>query len=128
MSNKRDHSIRNSELSKDLFDGKKYFDWSVTTAFYSIIHLVEDVLLPRDINGVECKSIAEVRKSYSCKGRHEAREKLVSDHCPPDVSSKYKWLDDKSRYARYTTYKVTIAEAEKANQYLAYITKNIVKS
>jgi hypothetical protein len=34
------------------------------------------------------------------------------------VAHKYKWLDDKSRYARYTTYKFRKEEAEKAKDYL----------
>lgn len=50
-------------------------------------------------------------------GRHASRERLVIEKMNYTIGAKYKWLDDKSRYARYTTYKVTIAEAEKAKQY-----------
>jgi hypothetical protein len=35
-----------------------------------------------------------------------------------EIAIKYKWLDDRSRYARYVTYKINAGEANKANQYL----------
>ena len=54
-------------------------------------------------------------------GRHASRERLVSDKMNYSIAARYKWLDDKSRYARYTTYKVTVAEAEKAIQFLEEI-------
>lgn len=55
------------------------------------------------------------------KGRHSSRERLVFDHFPIQIAAKYKWLDDKSRYSRYTTFKVTPTEADKARQYLMEI-------
>ena len=54
-------------------------------------------------------------------GRHAARERIVFDKLPLEIATKYKWLDDKSRYARYTTFKVTTTEADKAKQYLKEI-------
>ena len=56
-------------------------------------------------------------------GRHAARERLVCDELDLQTAIKYKWLDDKSRYSRYTTFKVTPAEASKAKQYLNDIIK-----
>jgi len=55
------------------------------------------------------------------KGRHEARERLVFENLDSTTAAYYKWLDDKSRYARYTTFKVTQAEAEKGQVYLKHI-------
>lgn len=79
--------------------------------------MVEDFLLPLTVNGETCTNIADVRKAYKMPGRHAARERLVMDNIRT-VAHKYKWLDDKSRYARYTTYKFRKEEAEKAKDYL----------
>jgi hypothetical protein len=118
------HAERNQKLSNVLFedniliDGKKCFDWVVTVSFYSAIHFVESFILPKVIAGQQCKNINEVKKAYKMDGRHQARERLVWDYLSPKNAAYYNWLDDKSRYSRYTTYKVTITEAEKAQQYL----------
>ena len=121
MSKKRVHGERNKTLSENLFAEKVYFDWTVTTAFYSAIHFVEDKILPCILNDKKCKNINEVKKAYKQKGRHAAREKLVQNKMSINASTSYKWLDDKSRYARYTTYKVTNSEAEKAKRCLDVI-------
>lgn len=121
MSSKKKHGERNQELSSHLFEGKKYYDWVVTTSFYSAIHFVEDHILPCDVRGTHCKNIAEVKSAYRMNGRHSARERLVYEKLPLKIATKYKWLDDKSRYSRYTTYKVTNTEADKAIQFLKEI-------
>ncbi|MCF8298014.1 MAG: hypothetical protein K9J13_10755 [Saprospiraceae bacterium] len=120
MSNKKTHGERNRKFSDEILAGKKYYDWVITTAFYAAIHFVEDSILPCDINSKYCKNISEVKNAYQMNGRHAARERLVYDKFPI-IAHKYKWLDDRSRYSRYTTYKVTIAEAEKSKQYLSTI-------
>lgn len=120
MRNRKIHGERNKSLCYDLLSGKKYYDWVITTAFYSAIHFVEDIILPCKINNISCKSIHQVRDAYKFKGRHSTREHIVYQFLP-EIGPQYKWLDDKSRYSRYTTYKVTLAEAEKAKQYLEEI-------
>lgn len=123
VSKRKIHGERNKKLSEELFEGKVYFDWVVTTAFYSAIHLVEDKILPCDIDSNNCKNINDVKKAYRMNGRHSARERLVRDKMTLSTAIKYKWLDDKSRYSRYTTFKVTLSEAEKAKQFLSDIQK-----
>ncbi|MFW5805138.1 MAG: hypothetical protein ACOCVX_01290 [Bacteroidales bacterium] len=113
-------------LSNKLLEGRIYYDWVVTTAFYSAIHAVDDKLMPLNINGYECKEIEQVRNAYNMKGRHAARERLVTEKLR-EIRSKYKWLDDKSRYSRYTTYKVTPSEADKAKQLLDKIIEACTK-
>ena len=120
MAKRKEHGQRNQRLAIELHEGKVYYDWVVTTAFYSSIHFVEEKIFPCEVRGIQCKNIADARKAYGMAGRHATRERLVWSHCP-QVAAQYKWLDDKSRYARYTTYKVTVAEAEKALQYLKAI-------
>ncbi len=119
---------RNQELSNILIEGKKYYDWAVTTAFYSAIHYVEDFVLPKKINGKQCKCIADVKNAYSMDGRHAARERMVFAHINNIIGAKYKWLDDHSRNARYKTYKVQPSEALKAQEYLNYIYKHCYES
>ena len=118
------HGERNKELCEHLLVGKVYYDWVVTTAFYSSIHLLENKLLPVNIAGSVCNNISEVKKAYNLRGRHTARETLVQRESNDiTIAIKYKWLDDRSRFSRYTTYKVTAAEASKASQYLNEIHK-----
>lgn len=123
MADKKTFGERNKNLSDLLLEGKVYYDWVVTTAFYSSIHIVEDKLLPSTICGCQCDCIGEVRKAYKMNGRHEARERLVFEKMDSKVAVRYKWLDDRSRYSRYTTYKIQPAEGAKAQEYLNYILK-----
>lgn len=123
MAKKKEHGKRNKELSNKLFNEKIYFDWVITTAFYAAIHFVEDKILPCSVFSIYCKNISEVKKAYRMNGRHSSRERLVFDNLPTSIAVKYKWLDDKSRYSRYTTFKVTHTEAEKAQQFLNEIHK-----
>lgn len=121
MKKRKEHGERNKTLSSELLTDKKYFDWVITTAFYATIHFVEDKILPCDVSGKQCNNIDDVKRAYSMPGRHASRERLVSEKLHYSIAAKYKWLDDKSRYARYTTYKVTVTEAEKAKQFLEEI-------
>lgn len=123
MSHKKNFGERNKDLSTLLLQGKLYYDWVVTTAFYSAIHLVEDKILPVKISGKDCECIGDVRRSYNMNGRHEARERLVFEKLDSKVAVRYKWLDDRSRYSRYTTYKIQPSEGAKAEEYLNYIHK-----
>ncbi len=120
VSKKKTHGERNQKLSEELHNGKIYFDWVITTAFYSAIHYVEDVLLPCELNGITCTNIYEVKSAYKMAGRHAARERLVWAKLSK-IAPQYKWLDDQSRYSRYTTYKVTPAQGDKAKQFLKEI-------
>lgn len=121
MAKKKEHGERNKKLSNVLFDGKVYYDWVITTAFYSAIHFVEDKILPCEVSSVKCKNITDVKRAYQMNGRHSSRERLVFEKMEGRIAARYKWLDDKSRYSRYTTFKVTITEANKAQQYLKEI-------
>lgn len=121
MAKKREFGERNQALSNDLLDGEIYYDWVVTTAFYSAIHFVEDFALPAQILGQYCTDIADVKNAYKTEGRHAARERLVFGQINNYVGARYKWLDDRSRNARYKTYKALPAEAMKAKEYLNFI-------
>ncbi|WP_433836269.1 hypothetical protein [Flavobacterium anhuiense] len=124
MAKKREFGERNQALSNLLLEGKLYYDWVVTTAFYSAIHFVEDFALPADINGKHCVDISDVKNAFQTEGRHAARERLVFAKIDTYVGVRYKWLDDHSRNARYKTYKAQASEALKAQEYLNYIHKH----
>ena len=121
------HAERNKSLSEELKKGKIYYDWVITTSFYSSIHFLEHLLLPIKIGLSNCKNIQQVKNAYNQRGRHVARLKLIQINAPMDIAISYKWLDDKSRYSRYTTYKVTPTEADKAIQFLTKIEKHCSK-
>jgi hypothetical protein len=121
MANRRQFGERNKSLSEMLLEGKVYYDWVVTTAFYSSIHFVEDFVFPTTIGGRECNDISDAKSLYKMEGRHAARERLVFDKINSAIGARYKWLDDQSRNARYKTYKLQPAEALKAQEYLNYI-------
>jgi uncharacterized protein (UPF0332 family) len=118
VASKKLHGERNLKLCEKLLKEKFYYDWVITTAFYSAIHFVEDYALPHEIKGKKCENILDVKNAYNMRGRHAARERLVYEKLSLDIGIKYKWMDDKSRYARYNTYKFQPAEASKAKQYL----------
>ena len=115
------HAQHNVATCNYLSKENGYGDWVITTAFYSAIHFVEDKILPCKVHSIPCKNISDVKNAYRMNGRHSSRERLVFDNLPLKVAAKYKWLDDKSRYSRYTTFKVTTTEADKAQQYLKEI-------
>jgi hypothetical protein len=123
MANTKQHGERNRELCAKLLKEGVYYDWGYTTAFYSAIHFIEDFSLPCEIAGKPCKDILEVKKAWQMDGRHAARERLAMQKTSLVIGVKYKWLDDKSRYARYQTYKFQPTDALKAKQYLDEIYK-----
>jgi hypothetical protein len=120
VAKKKEHGERNKKLCNELYNGKIYYDWVITTAFYSAIHFVEDKIFPCIVNSNSCKNINEVKAAFKMNGRHASRERIVWQHLPK-IAAQYKWLDDKSRYARYTTYKIDSTQATKAKQYLTEI-------
>lgn len=118
---KREWAKRNHELSSKLLEENVYYDWSVTTAFYSAVHYVEDVIFPIKINGEVCNEIGSARRKCNMEGRHATREKLVYKVMGSKVGATYQWLDDMSRTARYKTYKTNKNVAVKAKEFLKRI-------
>jgi hypothetical protein len=118
MTKKQEWGKRNQELSLQLLSEGIYFDWSVTTAFYSAVQYVEDAIFPVRINGIYCTEIGTARKECRLDGRHATREKLVYGIMGTTAGVYYKWLDDRSRTARYKTYKIDKSVAGKAKEYL----------
>lgn len=127
VANKKEHGLRNQKLSSILFEGKIYYDWTVTTAFYSAIHIVNHKLLPREINAINCDCIEKVKSVINQRGRHAARENLVQEFAN-EIFVPYKWLDDNSRTSRYITYKTSSDIAAKSQRCLDTIIKYCIPS
>lgn len=126
VSKKKEHGIRNMELAKKLYSEGVYYDWVITTCFYSAVHLVEYHILPCNIEGVHCKDIHNVKQAYNSFGKHAARLRLVSLN-ESSIRIEYKWLEDTSRNARYCSYKINKNQADKAMSYLSVIKKRCIK-
>ncbi len=112
--NKEEHAQRNKDLANQLLKEGIYLDWVVTTSFYSSIHFIENNLLPTTIQGNTCNELFDVKKVYKADNLHQTREWLCQEKLTFTTATKYKWLSDNSKNARYTSYKISKAVAEKA--------------
>lgn len=113
MSDKKAHGERNKNLCDHLYDGRHYFDWVITTAFYSAIHFVDFKIFPFEHNGTQIKSLDFAFKHQEFKkgSRHETRAYLVYLKLPKRAAD-FKYLQDTCWNARYVSYKTTQQAAE----------------
>lgn len=100
--------LLNNELS---FDNSKRYNWILTVAFYSALHLVEARLA-----------------SYGFHGRnHTLRENMVYQYSDfINIRAKYKDLHTKSIVARYSGKNITEEKARTAIKYLEDIEKELL--
>lgn len=105
MASNKEHGDRNLALAEILRNGLVYYDWCVTTAYYSSIQHFEGVLFPVKLNDQLCKNIGEARKALDYRGKHETRQQLVYKRFGRTIAMKYEWLENRSRVARYSTFK-----------------------
>ena len=107
MSKKQTHGSRNQELSEKLYKEGKFLDWSITTAFYSVIHYIEDKLLPythRD--GTICKNVGELKNCLNKKNAHAARRDMIKRHGNSHLYNNYDYIEQRAHEFRYLEYKV----------------------
>ncbi|HEY5325673.1 MAG TPA: hypothetical protein VIJ27_01630 [Mucilaginibacter sp.] len=123
------HAKHNEALCNKLNDEKVYFDWVVTTAFYSALHFSEYQLFPFSIGPTEYPDFDVyygVFKSLR-DNKHDARKRLVYSNIHSKAGSAYNWLKDLCWTARYYDYDISIAEANesvnKLNTLKTYLTK-----
>lgn len=106
---------------------KQFFDWVITSAFYSSLHYVRASLsIDRDFMfysiHFENKTLEEARRhritnrnaypSDAAAGRHEIIKRIVQDTYP-SISSTYNMLLDNSITSRYCQFKnATLNECE----------------
>lgn len=124
MGTKLEHAVRNNELSKLLYEEGVYYDWCVTTCFYSAIQYFHVVLIPGNYNGTECKSLEQATAAMNLKDKtkHHVTETLVKVKVPA-LLQEYRWLKDSSFNARYNDYEVHPQNAKLARKYLKKISE-----
>ena len=122
MGNKKDHAIRNQTLSHQLYNENTYYDWCVTTAFYSALQYVHLKILPQTYNSVNCSTLEEASIALNLpdKSKHYITEQLV-DLQIPTIITEFRWLKDSSFNARYFDYEVNPANAKLALKFLKKI-------
>jgi uncharacterized protein (UPF0332 family) len=103
---------RNLELSKFLLEDDKYYDWVITTAFYSALHFALSAIFPLEdgknryatFNNylITCQ---ELQRFGAQKDKHRITSKLINIYLP-DAQTHYRWLKDRCWEARYESHKV----------------------
>jgi hypothetical protein len=105
------HAKHNLEVCKFLRDNTSYFDWIVTTAYYSSIHYVSYCLFPgkyEDSSGniKQFSSFKSFCRSQSIfENKHRLIEELVEENLP-EIHSAFKTLKDNCWTARYDDYNI----------------------
>lgn len=120
---KKSQAEHNEKACKHLHSSKEFHDWVITTAFYSSIHYIDGCLFPASYemtNGKikNCGSIDDYfSKNNQAETKHIIRMYLVEEFCI-EIQAQFKWLMDNSSHLRYSDYKTTEEEANKAIEYL----------
>ena len=128
---KKNHAERNERLCNQLCTEEVYFDWVVTTAFYSALHYVQHEIFPLDEGTKKFPTFENYYNSFFPIGhrkpsKHKVTMDLVYDNIP-EAGDNYKWLHDTCRTARYHNYGMPIAVAKTAQERLAEIKEYLTK-
>lgn len=119
------HAQHNEALCNKLYTERSFFDWVVTTAFYSALHYSEFQLFPFSIGPTEYADFDiyyGIFKSLN-DNKHDARKRLVYSNIHSKAGAAYNWLKDLCWTARYYDYDISVDEAREAVNKL-----NIIKS
>ena len=128
---KKQHAEHNEKACDFLLESKLYFDWVVTTAFYSALHFVQHEIFPIEIDSKDYDSFddyfaSNTKGSLKNISKHEATVNLVKLHIYSAYPS-YKWLYDSCMSARYKNYNVSEQSAIKARERLTQLRAFLVK-
>lgn len=118
MSIRRTHGLRNEALCDKLHGDKSFYDWVVTTAFYSALHYVEHKLFHPP--STPHRSLGDAKRHYAVSSFHKARQYLIQDYFQ-DIETQYVFLTKESHTSRYIDYNTRPATAEQARTKLAFI-------
>lgn len=125
-SNHYEHACHNEKVCNYLNRYESYTDWVITTAFYSAMHHVRHLMLPKTISGNVFNDFEELFRNQKApmEGRHGFQKQYVLvEH--PSISFEYDRLHEFSRNARYTKYAFGREEGKKAKGYLETIKKYV---
>jgi len=126
----RVHAEHNEKLCSKLLAEKQFFDWVVTTAFYSALHYTEHQLFPLKIVAVTYPTFNHYYDSVLKKNhrisKHEGKAQLVNSNLT--CGSRYRWLLDACSNARYIDYNINEQTANLAKTCLDDIKACIIKA
>lgn len=116
------HSQHNYEACKFLLEDGRFYDWVVTTAFYSALHLVQEFIFPfSDDEGYTYSSFEQYFNKSISEGnkisKHQSTIKLVEQRIS-GAGNLYRSLHDMCRTCRYRNYHVSPKKAKVAKSYL----------
>lgn len=111
-----------------LLEDGRFYDWVVTTAFYSALHLVQEKIFP--FSDDEEDYVYESFEQYFSKSlkegtkisKHQSTIKLVELRIK-DAGNLYRSLHDMCLTCRYRNYQVSAKKAKVAKSYLDKIRK-----
>ncbi len=125
----KEHAEHNEKICSKLLEEKQFFDWVVTTAFYSSLHYVEYQLFPLIIGEVTYPSFNHyydsVLKRNHRINKHDGKAKLVNTKL--SCGSKYRWLLDACSNARYIDYQIDEEIAKTSKECLDTIKACVTK-
>lgn len=116
------HSEHNYEVCEFLLSDGKFYDWVVTTAFYSALHLVQEEIFPfSDDEAFTYLSFEQYFSKQLKEGikisKHQSTIKLVEQRIK-GAGNLYRSLHDMCRTCRYRNYHVSPKKAKVAKSYL----------
>lgn len=126
------HAKHNEELCKKLYHEKHFFDWVITTAFYSALHYSESKLFPMQYGSVIYYSFDRYYQAFKMQNdnKHNARKRLIYSNVHVSAGAAYSWLKDYCWNARYYNYQINEIEAAtailKLDILISYLTKQTV--
>lgn len=123
----KDHAIHNESVCDMLLADNQYYDWVVTTAFYSALHFVRHELFPLIENGQTYPNFdIYCLRNGNKVSKHTITKSLVQKYLPT-VAPYYTWLMDACWTARYKNYKTIQQEAARARQFLSILKSQMTK-
>lgn len=125
---KKTHAQRNEKLCLSLNKEGEFYDWSITTAFYSALHYVQFEIFPLNDGRRSFGSLDAYYNSIQGRknSKHNVTIELVYEHLP-EAGSKYKWLHDTCINARYHNYNIPKGVSDISISYLNKIKEHLVK-
>lgn len=118
MSKRLKHAIHNESACNTLLNlkGEKYYDWVVTTAFYSCIHFVEHKMFPlTEVGRVfgtfnEYYNFSKRQNPSKSIDKHTFKKNLVKKYLN-SVAADYNFLLTQCMTSRYSDYQISEAMA-----------------
>jgi len=127
----KDHAEHNENACKYLYQSGIYYDWVVTTAFYSAMHYVHHDLFPMEFYDESYENFnvyygSRYNHLIDRPSKHQATIDLINNRLP-NCKRFYRWLYDECYTARYNKYNVSLEMAKKAMDFLTYIKAHLNK-